>query len=300
MKLVIATRRSPLALWQARHVADALTNLDDVTGVELLECVTEGDRILDRSLAKVGGKGLFIKELEQAMLDGRADLAVHSMKDVPATPPPGFAFPAFLPREDPRDAIVGKPVAELPTGARVGTSSLRRQAQLAAHRPDLTIEPVRGNVGTRLGKLDSGEFDSILLATAGLKRLELEHRIADRFAVETMLPACGQGIVGIECRADASAVCDVLAKLDDPISRRVLTAERAVAAGLEADCHAPLGAHAIVNGDALWLRGRVAAPDGSEIIDAEGRSTGDPAALGREIADALLAKGAARWLGEST
>ncbi|MEL7536774.1 MAG: hydroxymethylbilane synthase [Pseudomonadota bacterium] len=297
MKLRIATRRSPLALWQARHVAAALTALPTVETVELLECVTEGDRILDKSLAKVGGKGLFIKELEQAMLDGRADLAVHSMKDVPATPPDGFAFPAYLDREDPRDALVGRTLDELAMGARVGTSSLRRQAQLKHRRPDLDVQPVRGNVGTRLSKLDGGDFDAIMLATAGLKRLDLAERIAESLPPETMLPACGQGIVGIECRADAAAVRTLLAELDDPRSRRVLSAEREVAAALNADCHAPLGAHAIVDGDELWLRAMVAAPDGSDLVAAEARSVGDARGLGGVVADSLLAQGAARWLG---
>ena len=297
MKLRIATRRSPLALWQARHVADALTALDAVSGVELVECVTEGDRILDRSLAKVGGKGLFIKELEQAMLDDRADLAVHSMKDVPATPPEAFVFPAFLEREDPRDALVGARLEQLAAGARVGTSSLRREAQLRHRRPDLAVAPVRGNVGTRLGKLDSGEFDAILLATAGLKRLGLPERIAESLAPETMLPACGQGIVGIECRADASKVREVLAELDHATSRLVLGAEREVAAALNADCHAPLGAHAVLEGEELWLRALVAAPDGSEIVAAEVRGEHTSTGHGHVVAETLLSRGAERWLG---
>ncbi len=297
MKLRIATRRSPLALWQANHVADLLRGLPQVESVELLECVTEGDRILDRSLAKVGGKGLFIKELEQAMLDDRADLAVHSMKDVPAKPPAGFAFPTYLPREDPRDAIVGMSVDALPQGARVGTSSLRRQAQLQHLRPDLAIGPVRGNVGTRLGKLDDGEFDAILLASAGLKRLGLAERIAEALPTTTMLPACGQGIVGIECVESATDVVELLASLDHPESRAVLATEREVAAALNADCHAPLGAHAVVDGDALWLRALVAAPDGSGVVQTEQRGEVGAQGLGEAAAAALLAQGAERWLG---
>ena len=299
MKLRIATRRSPLALWQARHVQEALAGMEAVTSVELVECVTEGDRILDRSLAKVGGKGLFIKELEQAMLDGRADLAVHSMKDVPATPPDGFVFPTFLAREDPRDALVGCRLEDLAKGARVGTSSLRREAQIRHLRPDLAVAPVRGNVGTRLGKLDSGEFDAILLATAGLKRLGMAERIAESIEPETMLPACGQGIVGIECRADATAVVELLATLDDPVSRAVLRTEREVAAALAADCHAPLGAHAILQEESLWLRALVAAPDGSELIVAETRGPASASGLGTAAAESLLSQGAAKWLGEA-
>ncbi len=287
MKITIATRRSPLALWQAHHVAALLRQHEAVDAVELLELVTKGDRILDQSLSKIGGKGLFIKELEHAMLEGKADIAVHSMKDVPAQLPPGFALPTVLQREDPRDALVGLALAELPNGARIGTSSLRRQAQLLALRPDLKIAPVRGNVGTRLSKLESGEFDALLLATAGLNRLELQARIAESIDPALMLPAAGQGIVGIECKADQPELLKVLNALDNSISRQCVEAERAISQGLGADCHAPVAAFAEVTGDELHLRARVASADGQIRLHVEGRT-----AIGKHVvlANELIAE----------
>lgn len=293
MKITIATRRSPLALWQAHHVAALLRQHDDVEAVDLLELVTKGDRILDQSLSKIGGKGLFIKELEHAMLEGKADIAVHSMKDVPAQLPPGFALPAVLEREDPRDALVGLTVAQLPSGARVGTSSLRRQAQLLALRPDLKIAPVRGNVGTRLSKLENGDFDALLLATAGLKRLDMQSVIAESIDPNLMLPAAGQGIVGIECKADQPALLDVLGSLDKRNSRQCVEAERAISQGLGADCHAPVAAFAEVSADELHLRARVASADGQIRLHVEGRaSTGNHVTLANELIAELRELGA--------
>ncbi|MEM7276861.1 MAG: hydroxymethylbilane synthase [Pseudomonadota bacterium] len=293
MKITIATRRSPLALWQANHVAALLRQHESVDAVELLELVTKGDRILDQSLSKIGGKGLFIKELEHAMLEGKADIAVHSMKDVPAQLPTGFALPTVLQREDPRDALVGLSLAGLPDGARVGTSSLRRQAQLLALRPDLKIAPVRGNVGTRLSKLESGEFDAIMLATAGLNRLELQARIAESIDPALMLPAAGQGIVGIECKADQPELLKVLNVLDNSISRQCVEAERAISQGLGADCHAPVAAFAEVSDNELHLRARVASADGQIRLHVEGRtSVGNRVALASELIAELRELGA--------
>lgn len=286
MRLRIATRQSPLALWQAQHVAGLLEALDDVDAVELVPIVTEGDRVLDKSLAKIGGKGLFIKELEQAMLDERADLAVHSMKDVPVDPPGEFVFPAVLSREDPRDALVGCTLAELPHGATVGTSSLRRQAQILALRNDLEIKPVRGNVETRLNKCDGDEFAAVILAVAGLKRLGLDGRIAEILEPEQMLPASGQGIVGIECVAGNGAVIDAIATLDNRISSLAIHAERAVAAGLMADCQSPVGAFATVSSkNAVFLRAMVASADGGRILRA---SAEDDAVRVTEVAARVI------------
>lgn len=299
MKLRIATRQSPLALWQAQHVAGLLEALDDVDAVELVPIVTEGDRVLDKSLAKIGGKGLFIKELEQAMLDGRADLAVHSMKDVPVDPPHDFVFPAVLSREDPRDALVGCTLAELPQGATVGTSSLRRQAQILALRPDLEIRPVRGNVETRLNKCDGDEFTAVILAAAGLKRLGLDGRIAEILAPEQMLPASGQGIVGIECVAENSNVVDVVARLDNEVSSLVIHAERAVAAGLMADCQSPVGAFATISSEgAVFLRAIVASADGSRILRASAEDGAEKVTdVAARVIESLATQGAFSVLG---
>lgn len=298
MHLRIATRRSPLALWQAHHVAARLESLEAVQSVKLVEIVTQGDKILNVTLSKAGGKGLFIKELEQAMLDGEADLAVHSMKDVPAEPPSGFTFPAVLDREDPRDALVGCTLADLPNGAHVGTSSLRRQAQLLAHRPDLKVSPIRGNVGTRLKKLDEGEFDATLLACAGLKRLGLADRIAEAIHPAVMLPAAGQGIVGIECRKDNQPLIELLQTLNDSDSARRIGLERAVSAGLGADCHAPLGAFATIDTDGIELTGVVASPDGTEVIRVTHSATANAAdGLAVDVISDLRERGAADILG---
>ena len=295
----IATRKSDLALWQAHHVADLLARQPDVSDVTLVPMVTKGDRILDRALNKVGGKGLFIKELEHAMLEDEADIAVHSMKDVPAVMPEGFVLASVLEREDPRDAVVGARLDDLADGARVGTSSLRRAAQLRRLRPDLDVQPVRGNVNTRLAKLDAGEFDAILLACAGLIRLGMTERISEALDPERMLPAVGQGIVGIECRADQPALRAVLARLTCPTAEATIAAERAVALTLEATCHSPLGVHATRSGDALSLRALVTRADGSDAIAETGEDQVDAAAaLGHAVATRMLARGAGALLAE--
>ncbi|MCR9025251.1 hydroxymethylbilane synthase, partial [Aeromonas caviae] len=267
--LKIATRKSPLALWQANFVKDRLEALHPDLQVELVPMSTQGDKILDTPLAKVGGKGLFVKELETAMLEGRADIAVHSMKDVPVEFPDGLGLHTICEREDPRDAFVSNhfnQIGELPQGAVVGTSSLRRQCQLRAARPDLVIRDLRGNVNTRLAKLDAGEYDAIILAAAGLKRLEMAHRIAAFIEPEQSLPANGQGAVGIECRLDDHELHALLAPLEHPETRiRVLT-ERAMNRALQGGCQVPIGAYALVQGEEVWLRGLVGSPDGARVI----------------------------------
>ncbi|HEX7036577.1 MAG TPA: hydroxymethylbilane synthase [Pseudomonadales bacterium] len=298
-ELVIATRESPLALWQAEFVKARLQAAHPGLKVSLLGMRTQGDRWLQAPLAEVGGKGLFIKELEQALLDGRADLAVHSMKDVPAELPPEFVIPVIGFRGDVRDALVsrdGLGFDALPRGARIGSSSLRRQAQLLARRPDLRILPVRGNVGTRLGKLDAGDYDALVLACAGLERLELTGRITERFAIEDSVPAGGQGALGVECRADADAVRELLAPLDDPEVSVCVRAERAVSAGLGADCSAPLGAHARRVGEGLELVAVLASADGRRVLRARA-SGSDPQALAAEVVESLCTQGAAEILG---
>ena len=295
MHLRIATRRSPLALWQTEHVAALLREHHPGLEVSLVPIVTSGDRIQDRPLSEVGGKGLFIKELEIAMGDGRADLAVHSMKDVPADLPEGFVIATVLPRADPRDAFVSTRhdrFAALPEGARVGTSSQRRQCLLRALRPDLEILPLRGNVDTRLAKLDAGGFDAIVLAAAGLTRLGLGARITEALDTTVSLPAVGQGIVGIECRADPE-ILRWLAPLEHAPTRHCLSAERALAARLEASCTSPLAAFAQLFGSRLTLEGLVGRPDGSLVIrDRIEGSASDASALGTALAERLLAAGA--------
>lgn len=294
--LRIATRKSPLALWQANFVKDRLEALHPDLQVELVPMSTQGDKILDTPLAKVGGKGLFVKELETAMLEGRADIAVHSMKDVPVEFPDGLGLHTICEREDPRDAFVSNyfnQIDELPQGAVVGTSSLRRQCQLRAARPDLVIRDLRGNVNTRLAKLDAGDYDAIILAAAGLKRLEMAHRIAAFIEPEQSLPANGQGAVGIECRLDDHELHALLAPLEHPETRiRVLT-ERAMNRALQGGCQVPIGAYALVQGEEVWLRGLVGSPDGSRIIRDEIRGPlAEGEALGHTLAQRLLAAGA--------
>lgn len=294
--LKIATRKSPLAMWQANFVKDRLEALYPELQVELVPMSTQGDKILDTPLAKVGGKGLFVKELETAMLEGRADIAVHSMKDVPVEFPEGLGLHTICEREDPRDAFVSNrftAIDELPQGAVVGTSSLRRQCQLRAARPDLVIRDLRGNVNTRLAKLDAGEYDAIILAAAGLKRLEMAHRITAFIEPEQSLPANGQGAVGIECRLDDHELHALLAPLEHPETRiRVLT-ERAMNRALQGGCQVPIGAYALVQGEEVWLRGLVGSPDGSRVIRDEIRGPlADGEALGHTLAQRLLADGA--------
>lgn len=294
--LRIATRKSPLALWQAGHVAARLRAAHPGLAVELVGMTTQGDRILDSPLAKVGGKGLFVKELEVALLDGRADLAVHSMKDVPVEFPDGLHLPVILEREDPRDAFVSNAytdIAALPHGARVGTSSLRRQCQLAALRPDLVIESLRGNVNSRLAKLDAGQFDAILLAAAGLKRLGFGARIRCELEPETSLPAIGQGAIGIECRRGDARVETRIAVLDDADTHLRLRAERALNTRLQGGCQVPIAGHALLEGDQIWLRALVGEPDGSRVLRAERRAAAaDAEKLGVQLAEDLLALGA--------
>ena len=302
-KLVrIATRKSALALWQAEFVKAELELFHADVRVELVPMSTQGDIILDTPLAKIGGKGLFVKELEQAMLDGRADIAVHSMKDVPVEFPQGLALHTICEREDPRDAFVSNNFAnlsELPQGAIVGTSSLRRQCQIKALRPDLDIRDLRGNVNTRLGKLDDGQYDAIILAAAGLIRLEMESRIADYIEPEVSLPANGQGAVGIECRIDDEVTKALLAPLEHTQTRIRVNAERSMNRYLEGGCQVPIGAYALVDGEQVHLRGLVGAVDGSEILrDEVTGHVNDAEKIGIELAKKLLAQGADKILAE--
>jgi hydroxymethylbilane synthase len=287
-------------MWQARHVRSRLASLYPRVAVEILGLTTEGDRRLTVSLATIGGKGLFVKELEQAMVEGRADMAVHSAKDVPAQLPEGFTLAAVLEREDARDAFLsnryGDPAA-LPAGARIGTSSLRRQCQLRARYPHLTIEPLRGNVDTRVRKLDAGEFDAVILAAAGLKRLGLSHRITALLAPEECLPAPGQGALGLECRRDRNDLIELLAALADGNTTHCVTAERAFSTALAGSCNVPLAAYAEITGGRMRLRGFVGAPDGTRSVNGEVR--GAPAqaeAIGLALAEDLRSRGAAEIL----
>jgi hydroxymethylbilane synthase len=298
-RLVIATRESQLALWQANFVSARLREAHPGLTVELHGMTTRGDRWLSSPLAEVGGKGLFIKELEEALASGTADIAVHSVKDVPAELPDGFAMPVIAYREDPRDVLVtrdGTTLAGLPAGARVGSSSLRRQAQLLARRPDLLVEPIRGNVGTRLRKLDDGEYDAVVLAAAGLARLGLAERASDYLATDLCLPAAGQGALGIECRTGDDDVLGLLEPLADARVAACVSAERTVSAVLGADCTAPLAAHATPAGEGLVLQARLATTDGRRILEARGEGA-DPVAVGESVAASLMAQGAAEVLG---
>ena len=300
-RLTIATRQSALALWQAEHIRARLTALHPHLSVELLGLTTQGDRVIDRPLAAIGGKGLFIKELETAMQEGRAELAVHSLKDVPMDVAEGFMLAAITAREDPRDALVSQryaALAELPDGAIVGTSSLRREAQLRERYPTLVVEPLRGNVNTRLRKLDEGRYDAIVLAAAGLKRLGLATRIRALLDPDDSLPAPGQGALALECRAERTDVAGVLAALEDLGTTLAVTAERAFSRALSGSCHTPLAAYAEWEEGRLWLRGLVASQDGRDVIRGEREAdvvgTEDAAALGLALADDFLARGAAR------
>ncbi|MFC3627467.1 hydroxymethylbilane synthase [Vogesella amnigena] len=291
-KLVIASRESKLAMWQAEHIKARLEALYPQLAVEILGMTTQGDQILDKTLSKIGGKGLFVKELEQALQDGRADIAVHSIKDVPMNLPAGFALAAICEREDPRDAFVSNNYAslhELPAGAVVGTSSLRRESQIRARFPHLTIKPLRGNVQTRLRKLDEGEFDAIILAAAGLKRLELAERIRCELAPSESLPAVGQGALGIEIRADRSDLLELLAPLNHADTAACVTAERSLSRVLGGSCQIPIGGFATITDDVITLGGFVAHPDGSVMLTASASAPRDYAdALGRAVAKKLL------------
>ena len=298
----IATRKSPLAMWQAEHVAAALREAHPGLEVQIIGMTTQGDKILDTPLAKIGGKGLFVKELEQRMIAGDADIAVHSMKDVPVELPEGLHLAVTLEREDPRDAFVSNRYPDLdalPEGARVGTSSLRRQCQLSDRRPDLEIVPLRGNVNTRLRKLDDGEYDAIILASAGLLRLGFGERIRNFIPTEDSLPAIGQGAIGIECRSDDDRINGLLAPLHHSKTAACLAAERAMNQRLEGGCQVPIGGHATLSDGELHLRGLVGTVDGAEIVRAEIRGAeGDAEQLGRALAEELLEHGAARILRE--
>ncbi len=322
--LTIATRQSPLALWQAEHIRARLLALYPELTIHLLKIVTKGDKILDTPLAKIGGKGLFVKELEQALYDKQADIAVHSLKDVPMQLPEGLTLGVYCQRAAPTDAFVSNTyhsIDELPQGAVVGTSSLRRQCQIKAYRPDLQIKTLRGNVGTRLGKLDAGEYDAIILATSGLQRIELDARIRGELDIDACLPAVGQGALAIECREGDDEVLTLLAPLNDDKARIRLIAERALNRHLDGGCQVPIAAYAVLqmadetasnndnngnhgnndNGNVLWLRGRVGQADGSKLLKAEKRVTllgtqdekeAQANQLGIDVAKMLLADGA--------
>jgi hydroxymethylbilane synthase len=296
----IATRKSRLAVWQAQTVARQLQDLHPQLKIELIGMTTQGDRVLDSPLARIGGKGLFVKELEEGLRTGRADLAVHSMKDVPMTFPPQLHLPVMLRREDPRDALVSnrfESLAALPRDARVGTSSLRRQCQLKARLPEACVRELRGNVNTRLDKLDAGDFDAIILAAAGLRRLGLKDRIREYISVESSLPAIGQGAIGIECRRDDARVNELIAALDDRETHTRVRAERAISARLNGGCQVPIAGFAQLTGDELFLRGLIGYPDGRKIIRGQARgSAWDAQRLGREVAEQLLAQGAGEIL----
>ena len=298
----IATRRSPLALWQAEHVAGALRERTPGLEVELVAMRTSGDKMLDAPLAKVGGKGLFIKELEHALLDGRADIAVHSMKDVPVELPPELHLPVIMVRADPRDALVSmrfRGLDALPSGASVGTSSLRRRCQLAAYRPNLRIENLRGGVDTRLRRLDHGDFDAIVLAVSGLERGGYGARVTEALDVTTMLPAAGQGALGIECRRGDGRVEALIAPLACPRATSCVLAERAFNRRLEGGCQVPIAAYATLDGEALDLRGLVASLDGARVLRSQVQGSAEGAeALGAEAAAAVLEQGAGEILSE--
>ncbi len=298
----IATRKSPLALWQAEFVRDSLLALSPDLKVELVKMVTQGDKILDTPLAKVGGKGLFVKELEVGMLQGDADIAVHSMKDVPVEFPEGLHLAVICEREDPRDAFVSneyESIEDLPEGAKVGTSSLRRMCQIRNWRPDLEILDLRGNVNTRLRKLDEGEYDAIILACAGLKRLGFENRIRTHLDPGFSLPAIGQGAVGIECRSDDNFINELIAPLNHAATRTRVLAERAMNYRLEGGCQVPIGGYAELDGDTLLIRGLVGRPDGTEMVRGEIAGRADEAEyLGTTLAEDLLARGAGDILKE--
>jgi hydroxymethylbilane synthase len=300
-KLVIASRESALAMWQAEHIRDRLRALYPQTAVSILGMTTQGDQILNVTLSKIGGKGLFVKELETALEIGSADIAVHSLKDVPMHLPDGFMLACICEREDPRDAFISNnypDLASLPAGSVVGTSSLRRESQLRARFPHLKIEPLRGNVQTRLRKLDAGQYSAIILAAAGLKRLGLGERIRNIISSDDSLPAVGQGALGIECRADRSDLVELLAPLHHADTAACVLAERSMSRKLAGSCQVPLGGFAeVIDGAMLRMRGFVATPDGTRLLRAERTgSAAEPEALGNKVAQDLLAQGAGEIL----
>ncbi len=293
--LRIATRKSPLALWQAEEVSRLLKKFHPSLDIELVTMTTQGDKILDTPLAKIGGKGLFVKELEVGMLEGKADIAVHSMKDVPMAFPDGLHLSVILEREDPTDAFVSNTyarLADLPLNAKVGTCSLRRQTQLKESRPDIEILDLRGNVNSRLAKLDNGDYDAIILASAGLKRLGFDDRITESISSEQSLPAIGQGAIGIECRSDDEAINALLAPLNHPETALRVSAERAQNSRLNGGCQVPIGGFAELIGDRIRLRGLIGFPDGSKIFRSEfDAPQSDAEVLGVKVAEDLLAQG---------
>lgn len=294
--LRIATRQSQLALWQAEHVREKLSRQQPKLNIELVPITTEGDRILDRPLAKIGGKGLFIKELQMALLDKRADIAVHSMKDVPIEEVDGLEISAILERADPRDVLVSDKygdLAELPTQARVGTSSLRRKSQLSVLREDLNLVDLRGNVPTRITQMEDGHYDAILLAAAGMDRLDLSHKITSRLSLSEMLPAVGQGAIGIECRTADEATKNIIAALKHEQTMICVGAERALSRELQGSCEIPIAAHAYIRAGEVILRGLVASLDGREIISESDRGApGEAKMLGKNLGKKLLRRGA--------
>lgn len=300
--LRIATRKSPLALWQAEDVKARVQALDPSVQVELIDMTTKGDQLLDSPLAKIGGKGLFVKELETAMLDGLADIAVHSIKDVPAVLPNGLQVVHIMERENPHDAFVSnhyETPESLPEGAVVGTCSLRRQAQLMARFPHLNVHNLRGNVNSRLAKLDNGEFDAIILAAAGLIRLDMPERIASEMSIEDSLPAAGQGIVGIETRIGDNRTSAILDGLHHQETSYRVMAERALSARLDGGCQVPIAAYSVMRGEQIWLRGLVASPDGKQLVTADANAHQNEAVdLGVKVAEMLLYRGANNILKE--
>lgn len=305
-KLRIATRTSPLALWQTNYVKEALNKSFPHLEIQLLGIVTTADKMSTTPLIKIGGKGLFVKELEMALLENRADIAVHSIKDMPMTLPKGLILGVVCQREDPRDAFVSDNFSQLdalPQGARIGTSSLRRQAQLLALRKDLTIENLRGNIGTRLNRLDDNEFDAIILAAAGLIRLDEANRICRYLDTEIMLPAAGQGAIGIECREDDSEILNIISILEDNNTRVCITAERALTARLGGSCQVPIASYAQIHNNQLWLRGLVGDPTGGTLIRSQKFTTVLPehaTKIGHEVADELISQGAQSILQQIT
>ncbi len=299
-QLKIATRRSPLALWQAEHVKARLEALHPGLEVILVPIKTQGDIILNTPLSKIGGKGLFVKELEACMLNGEADIAVHSMKDVPMEFPEGLMLGPILERHAPTDAFVSNNYAsfdDMPAGKIVGTSSLRRSCQILANRPDLKVEWLRGNIQTRMSKLDAGDYDAILLATSGLQRMGLGERVRLDIPAEVCLPACGQGALGIELRKGDERCAALVAPLNDADSETCVLAERAMNTRLQGGCQVPIGGYAILEGDQLWLRALVGEPEGTLILRAEARGpASDPVALGVKVAEDLLSQGAGEIL----
>lgn len=303
MKIRIASRESRLAMWQAEHVRDLLLKLPEVDEVQIIGMTTKGDQILDKSLSKIGGKGLFIKELEVALMEGKADLAVHSGKDIPMVLDPEFELIGFMTRETPTDAFVSNyyaSLSDLPEGAIVGSSSLRRQAQVLAKFPHLVVKPLRGNLDTRLGKLDRGEFQGIVLATAGLKRLNLNNRIRYEIPPEQMLPAVGQGALGLEIRRADSELKKVLTPLIDPIETKLVSAERLISKSLGGSCQVPIAGYATLQGDQMRLRALVASTDGQEVLSFESKgAVNDWEDVANSVIEQLKAAGAQRLVDES-